>query len=157
MPLVPSRDPLGRMRPTRIRSAAAVLLGLGTALGVSGCAGVGSRSAASCAMPTVELRESSLHPGGVVGLGADFVWETYEDTGGTSRAASDVTVTITPSATGEEIVLARPVPEGDRWTVSGSFDLPADLALGPAVLAVRTRTGDRIDAELAIDDTAPPT
>ena len=54
-------------------------------------------------------------------------------------------------------MLARPVPEGDRWTVSGSFDLPADLALGPAVLAVRTRTGDRIDAELAIDDTAPPT
>ncbi|WIB34821.1 hypothetical protein [Curtobacterium sp. MCJR17_043] len=45
----------------------------------------------------MELHESSLHPGGVVQLQVDAVWETCEDTGGTSRAASDVTVVVTPS------------------------------------------------------------
>lgn len=104
----------------------------------------------------IELQESSLHPGGVVRLSADFVWETCEDTGGTSRAASDVTVSVTPSATGEELVLARPTPEGERSTVSGSFDLPADLPLGDAVLAVRSHSGDAFEAELPIAITARP-
>jgi len=107
-------------------------------------------------MPELELRESALHPGGIVRVHADFIHETCEDTGGTSRAASDVAVTLTPSAMGDEIVLGRPAPEGERSTVSGSFDLPSDLPLGAAVLAVRTGSGDRIDAELPIEITEAP-
>ncbi|MCM6762713.1 hypothetical protein NB037_09825 [Rathayibacter sp. ZW T2_19] len=141
-------------RTTRGRVAGAAALLAGLALGTAGC--TGTAAAASCAIPEVQLRESALHPGGVVRLRADFVRETCEDTGGTSRAASDVEVTLTPSATGDEIVLGRPAPEGERSTVSGSFDLPSDLPLGAAVLAVRTRSGDRIDAELPIEVTEPP-
>ncbi|WP_127886764.1 hypothetical protein [Rathayibacter festucae] len=137
-------------RATSLVAAAAI------ALSVSGCTDITSSSAGSCSPKVVELHESSLHPTGVVHLSADFIWETCEDTGGTSRAASDVTVTITPSASGEEILLGRPIPKGERSTVDASFDLPADLQTGPAILALRTHSGDTIDVELPIDITTAP-
>ncbi|WP_181419585.1 MULTISPECIES: hypothetical protein [unclassified Curtobacterium] len=92
----------------------------------------------------------------MVQLQVDAVWETCEDTGGTSRAASDVTVVVTPSPDGEEVLLGRPTPQGSLSTVDESFDLPADLPVGPAVLALHTHSGDLIDAELPITITAPP-
>jgi hypothetical protein len=131
-----------------------VVIAVGIALGAVGCSG--TESAASCAIPTMELHDSSLHPGGVVRLQVDAVWETCEDTGGTSRAASDVTVVVTPSASGEEVLLGRPTPEGSLSTVDESFDLPTDLPVGPAVLALHTHSGDLIDVELPITITAPP-
>ncbi|WP_146084353.1 hypothetical protein [Rathayibacter sp. AY1F6] len=137
-------------RATSLVAAAAITLS------VSGCTDITSSSAGSCSPKVVELHESTLHPTGVVHLSADFIWETCEDTGGTSRSASDVTVTITPSAGGEEVLLGRPIPKGERSTVDASFDLPADLQTGPAVLALRTHSGDLIDVELPIDITSAP-
>ncbi|PPF68521.1 hypothetical protein C5E16_06525 [Clavibacter michiganensis] len=87
---------------------------------------------------------------------ADFIWETCEDTGGTSRAASDVTVLITPSASGEEMLLGRPTPTGERSTVDETFHLPLDLPIGPAVVALRSHTGDPIDIELPVTITTAP-
>lgn len=89
-------------------------------------------------------------------VSADFIWETCDDTGGTSRAASDVTVLITPSASGEEILLGRPAPTGERSTVDETFDLPSDLPVGPAVVALRTHSGDAINIELPVTITTAP-
>jgi hypothetical protein len=89
-------------------------------------------------------------------VSADFIWETCEDTGGTSRAASDVTVLITPSASGEEILLGRPTPTGEQSTVDEIFDLPSDLPIGPAVMALRSHSGDAIDIELPVTITTAP-
>ncbi|WP_219812395.1 hypothetical protein, partial [Rathayibacter sp. AY1C7] len=144
------------MRQGRTAGLTSIVVAAGMVFSVSGCAGVTSSSAGSCAAKAVELQESTLQPDGVVRLSADFIWETCEDTGGTSRAASDVTVTITPSASGEEILLGRPIPKGERSTVNESFDLPADLPTGPAVLALRSHSGDPIEIELSLEITAPP-
>jgi hypothetical protein len=123
---------------------------------VSGCAAGGSGSGGSCAVKTLDLHDSTLRPGGSVRVSADSIWETCEDTGGTSRAASDVTVLITPSASGEEMLLGRPTPRGERATVDESFDLPSDLPLGPAVVALRSHSGDAIDIELPVTVTTSP-
>ncbi|ROQ52646.1 hypothetical protein EDF36_3808 [Rathayibacter sp. PhB152] len=142
---------LARMVQGRQGRVASILVAAAIALSAGGCTGITSSSAGSCAVKVIELQESSLHPGGAVHLSADFIWETCEDTGGTSRAASDVTVTITPSASGEEILLGRPIPKGERSTVDASFDLPADLPTGPAVLALHTQSRDPIDVQLPIE------
>jgi hypothetical protein len=147
---------LTRMTHRRTGRATSLVAAAAITLSVSGCTDITSSSAGSCSPKVVELHESSLHPTGVVHLSADFIWETCEDTGGTSRSASDVTVTITPSAGGEEVLLGRPIPKGERSTVDASFDLPADLQTGPAVLALRTHSGDLIDVELPIDITSAP-
>ncbi|PYY50821.1 hypothetical protein [Curtobacterium sp. MCBD17_023] len=144
------------MGQTRTRGSIAIVLAVSIAIGVNGCAGVRSSSGGSCALKSIELQDSSLHPGGVLQLHSDAVWETCEDTGGTSRAASDVTVVVTPSASGEEVLLGRPTPQGPLSTVDESFELPADLPVGPAVLALHIHSGDVIDAELPITITAPP-
>ncbi|QHC60381.1 hypothetical protein [Rathayibacter sp. VKM Ac-2760] len=146
---------LTRMKQGRLGRVTSLVVAAAIALSAGGCTGITSSSAGSCAATVIELQESSLHPGGVVRISADFIWETCEDTGGTSRAASDVTVTITPSASGEEILLGRPIPKGERSTVDACFDLPADLPTGPAVLALRTRSGDPIDVELPVEITIP--
>lgn len=145
-----------RMTPRRTGRGTSLVAAAAIALSVNGCTDITSDSAGSCFPKVIELQESSLHPTGVVHFSADFIWETCEDTGGTSRAASDVTVTITPSASGEEILLGRPTPKGERSTVDASFDLPANLQTGPAVLALRTHSGDPIDVELPIEITSAP-
>ncbi|MBF4632669.1 hypothetical protein ITJ42_15730 [Clavibacter michiganensis subsp. phaseoli] len=133
-----------------------VIVAATIAFSVSGCAAGGAGSGGSCAAKSLDLDESSLQPGGAVRVSADFIWETCDDTGGTSRAASDVTVLITPSASGEEILLGRPAPTGERSTVDETFDLPSDLPVGPAVVALRTHSGDAINIELPVTITTAP-
>lgn len=133
-------------------SSAAVLL---IALCVNGCApGVnGNSGSAACAAPTIELQESSLHPGGVAQFSVDGLIEDCEDTGGgLSPAASDTIISITPTADGNRVLLGRSKPEPPSATVSGSFDLPTDLAVGPALLAVEGGLG----AELLVTITSEP-
>lgn len=89
-------------------------------------------------------------------VSAAFVWETCEDTGGASRAASDVTILITHSGSGEEVLLGRPTPRREQSTVDESFDLPADLPIGPAVVALRSHSGDAIDVEVPLTVTTAP-
>jgi hypothetical protein len=144
------------MEQGRMRTLTSAVIAAAVVVGAGGCTGVTSSSAGSCAAKVIELDESSLHPDGVVRFSADFIWETCEDTGDTNRPASDVTVTITPSASGEAALLGRPIPKGERSTVEEAFDLPADLPLGPAVLALRTHSGDPIDIELPIEITSAP-
>ena len=120
-------------------------------ISISGCTGVAHGGAsASCAGQVVELEDPALEPGGVVQLTVDWMWTTCEDTGGTSRPAEDVTVTITSSASGERFLLGRPTPTGPRSTVSGAFDLPEELPVGAAVVSVRSHDGDRAGADLAV-------
>lgn len=139
------------MKRARTQGIVTLIVAITISFGLGSCAASRSGAAAACATPILELKESSLTPGGVVRLSADHIRETCEDTGGASNPAADVTVTITPSASGREILLARPVPTGERATVSGSFDLPADLPLGTSVLAVRTHSGDLFSAELSVE------
>lgn len=119
---------------------------------ISGCAGVGPQGGASaaCAAPVIELEDSSLKPGGVVQLTVEGLVDTCEDTGGRSRPAENVTVTITSSPSGDEFLLGRPTPAGPHSAVSGAFDLPGELPPGDAVLSVRSHDGDRTRADLAI-------
>ena len=126
----------------------AALAAMVLAVGLGGCAS--GSSAGSCAVKTIDLGDSALHPGGSVRLHVDRMWQTCEDTGGTPRAAEDVTVSVTPAAGGREVVIGHPVPAGESFVVSGSFDLPADLPVGDAVLAVRAHGGDETSAELPI-------
>ncbi|WIB75931.1 hypothetical protein DEJ28_09505 [Curtobacterium sp. MCPF17_002] len=121
---------------------------LAAVVSLTGC--VSGSASGSCAGPELELGDSSLQPGGVVRLSVDWMWQTCEDTGGTPRAADDVDVTITPSVTGEAVVLGHPEPTGERFTVSGSFALPDDLPSGDAVLAVTSHGGDQTRAALPV-------
>lgn len=125
---------------------------------LTGCAGIGiaGGSSASCAVTSIDLGESSLQPGGTVQLHVDWMWQTCEDTGGIPRPAEDVTVSITSSVDGREVVLGHPDPVGETFTVRGSFDLPEDLPVGDAVLAVASDGGDRTSAELPVTITATP-
>ena len=130
---------LARMRRTRRPGLMTVVIAATAAFSVTGCA-AGMSASGSCAVTTLDLHESSVHPGGAIHVSADFIEERCEDTGGTSRAASDVTVLIIPSASGEEVLLGRPTPTGARSTVDETFDLPSDLPVGPcrrAALAQR--------------------
>lgn len=120
-----------------------------TALLLTGCTEASS-SAGSCAANEVELGDSDLRPGGSVQLTVDWLYRTCEDTGGTARASDDVTVTITPAATGRSVLLGRPRPEGPAFTVSGRFALPADLARGEAVLGVHSHDGDGSGADVPV-------
>jgi hypothetical protein len=138
-----------------IRHVGVGALVLGLVVSLTGC--VAGGASASCAVKEVQLGPSSLHPGGVVRLSVDWMWQTCEDGGGTSRAAEDVEVTITPAATGDAVVLAHPTPSGPRFTVSGAFDLPGDLPTGDAVLTVQSLGGDEAGASLPVTIEAEPT
>lgn len=127
-------------------SGAVVVTAL-VAAALSGCA---TSAAGSCAGTTIDLGESTLEPGGVVRLSVDHMWQTCEDTGGTSRPADDVTVTITPESTGKDVLIGRPEPSGDLDTVRGAFDLPEDLPTGAATLSVQSHGGDQAGAELPV-------
>lgn len=76
-----------------------------TVLLLTGCT-VASSAAGSCAQNEVELGDSDLRPGGSVQLSVDWMYRSCEDTG-TTRASDDVTVTITPAATGRSVLLGR--------------------------------------------------
>jgi hypothetical protein len=136
------------MTMTLGRTATALVVAVVLATGLGGCAS--GSSSGSCAVKTIDLGDSALHPGGSVRLHVDRMWQTCEDTGGTPRAAEDVTVSVTPAAGGREVVIGHPVPAGESFVVSGSFDLPADLPVGDAVLAVRSHSGDETSADLPI-------
>lgn len=140
------------MTKTWGRTATAALAATVLAAGLGGCAGggFGGGSSGSCAVKTIDLGDSALHPGGSVRLHVDGMWQTCEDTGGTPRAAEDVTVSVTPAAGGREVVIGHPAPAGESFVVSSSFDLPADLPVGDTVLAVRAHGGDETSAELPI-------
>lgn len=131
----------------RAAAATAVVLLLGGVL--SGCA-VQSGASASCPGTSIELGDSDLRPGGTVELHVDRVYRACEDGGGTFRASEDVTVTITPESTGESVLLGRPTPEGDQFTVAGRFDLPEDLPVGDAVLDVQSHDGEGSGASLPV-------
>ncbi len=64
-------------------------------------------------------------------------------------------MSITPAVTGTAVLLGRPTPAGDRMTVSGTFDLPADLPSGDAVLRVESHEGERAEAALPVTISGP--
>jgi hypothetical protein len=130
------------------------VVGLGSlvlvGMSLTGCAAQGGTSA-SCAETSIELGDSSdLRPSGTVNLRVDWLYRTCEDTGGTFRPSDDVTVTITPDATGRTALLGRPTPSGPHFTVDGRFDLPRDLPPGDAVLGVHSHDGDGSGADLPV-------
>ncbi|WP_336697576.1 hypothetical protein [Curtobacterium sp. USHLN213] len=109
-----------------------------------------SGAAASCAGTSIDLGDSDLRPGGTVDLHADWLSRDCEDGGGTFRASDDVTVTITPASTGDPVLLGRPTPQGEQFTVAGRFDLPDALPVGDAVLDVSSHDGDGSGASLPV-------
>lgn len=122
---------------------------------LSGC-GMTQSGAGSCAAKELELGDSALHPGGSVQLSVDWMTATCEDTGGVNRTAEDIAVSVTPTATGHTSLLATvDRATGDRFTVSGRFDLPQDLPLGPATLAVTSSIGDGAEATRTVTITSP--
>lgn len=146
-------SPRGR---STVGAVVAVLLAVSASVSLSGCgAGVATTSSASCAEKSIELGPSDLTPGGQVDLRVDWMWRTCEDTGGTPRASQDVRVTITPVSTGVPVLLGRPTPTGDRFTVAGRFALPADLPVGDAVLEVSSRDGDGTSVDRSVTITRP--
>lgn len=123
---------------------------------LSGCGMTQSGAAGSCAVKELELGDSALHPGGSVQLSVDWMTATCEDTGGVNRTAEDIAVSVTPTATGHTSLLATvDRATGDRFTVSGRFDLPDDLPLGAATLAVTSSMGDGAEATRTVTITAP--
>jgi len=139
------------METTWHRAVAALGGLLVAGLALTACAGGATGGAsASCAAPTIELGDSTLEPGGEVQLSVEWMTQSCEDTGGTNRAAEDVTVSLVGIAGGESVVLGRPEPTGPRYTVSGTFDLPDDLAVGPATLRVASTGGDETSAEAPV-------
>ncbi len=117
---------------------------------LAGCAAQ-SGASGSCAGTSIELRDSSdLRPSGSVNLRVEWLYRICEDTGGTFRPSDDVTVTITPDATGRTVLLGRPTPSGPQFTVDGRFELPDDLPPGEAVLGVHSHDGDGSGADLPV-------
>lgn len=100
-----------------------------------------SGAAASCAGTSTDLGDSDLHPG-TVDLHVDWLSRDCEDGGGT--------VTITPESTGDPVLLGRPTPPGEQFTVAGRFDLPDDLPVGDAVLDVSSHDGEESGASLPV-------
>jgi hypothetical protein len=124
------------------------------ALAATGCT-MGNGNAASCATKRITLGDSDLRPGGEVVFSVDWMTATCEDTGGWNRAAEDVAVTITPSSTGDTLLLGTvAVASGPRFIVKGRFDLPEDLPAGRATLSVRSETGDEASATLPVSVSA---
>ena len=54
-------------------------------------------------------------------------------------------------------LLGRPTPTGARSTVDETFDLPSDLPVGPAVVALRSHSGERIAIEAPVTIATAPT
>ncbi|MGG7307656.1 hypothetical protein ACQXVK_10735 [Curtobacterium sp. AB451] len=135
------------MRWGRAVTGSVVVLLAGGVL--SGC-GAQNGAAASCAGTSIDLGDSDLRPGGTVDLHVDWLYRDCEDTGGTFRASDDVTVTITPASTGAPVLLGRPTPTGEQFTVAGRFDLPDDLPVGDAVLDVSSHDGEGSGASLPV-------
>lgn len=107
-------------------------------------------AAASCAGTSIELGDWDPRPGGTVDLHVDWLSRDCEDGGGAFRASDDVTVTITPESTGDPVLLGRPTPPGEQFTVAGRFDLPDDLPVGDAVLDVSSHDGEGSGASLPV-------
>lgn len=99
-------------------------------------------AAASCAGTSIDLGDSDLRPDGTVDLHVDWLSRDCEDGGGT--------VTITPASTGDPVLLGRPTPQGEQFTVAGRFDLLDDLPVGDAVLDVSSHDGDGSGASLPV-------
>lgn len=131
------------------RAAASIAAAVAILVTSSGCAA--STAAGSCAAKKVVLGESSLQPGGEVRFSVDWMTAVCEDTGGTNRAATGMTVSIEPASTDEVRTLGTiATATGPHFTARGTFALPADLPVGEATLRIESSVGDLAEAVLPV-------